>query len=282
MSGAAQKKTVLITGASSGIGKATALHLARPGYRVLATSWKLARLEGLVGEAKSESTSISPYELDVNQPSSVEKVVSQILREVGSLDSLINNAGYGLWGCLEELSLEEVKAQFETNLYAVLLMCQAVLPHMRERRSGTIVNVGSVAGRIGSPGGGAYAASKYALQGLTRVLGMEVAQFGVRVVLIEPGLFRTDFHPNQVLGERALDPTSPYHAYTQRIRANSAANQRWAADPTKVAKAIGRALAAKHPRLRYQVGIDARLGTLAVKLLPDSLLEYLVRRAATR
>ena len=275
-------KTALITGSSSGIGKATAIHLARLGYHVLATSRQLDRLDELMEVARVESTSISAHQLDVNEPDSVGEVVPEILRQVGRLDALINNAGYGLWGCLEELSLEEVKAQFETNLFAVLRMSQAVLPHMREKRTGTIVNVGSVSGRIGSPGGGAYAASKFALDGLSKVLRMEVAEFGVRVVLIEPGLYRTNFFQNRVLGERALDPFSSYLNYTQRIRRRSGGAQRWARDPAHVAKTIGKVLASKHPKQRYQVGPDAKLGALAARLLPDGVLEYLIKRVVGR
>ena len=149
------RSTVLITGASSGIGKATALYLARRGYHVLASSRELGRLDELMAQGGAESLPISAHQLDVNDQVSVAAVVPRILDQVGALDALINNAGYGLWGCLEDLTMEEVKVQFETNLFAVLRMSQAVLPHMRERRRGTIINVGSVAGRIGSPGGGA-------------------------------------------------------------------------------------------------------------------------------
>ena len=280
--GRSRGKTVLITGASSGIGEATALHLARRGYRVLATSRELSRLERLMAQDRSPSLDILPYQIDVNEAASVESVVPSMLEGVGSLDGLVNNAGYGLWGCLEDLTIEEVKAQFETNVFAVLRMSQAVLPHMRERGGGTIINVGSVAGRIGSPAGGAYAASKFALEGLSKVLRMEVAQFGVRVVLIEPGLFRTNFFRDRVVGERALDPRSQYYGYASRIGGHSEGNQRWAGDPAKVAKLIAKVLESRHPRQRYPVGIDARLGTLASRLLPDGLLEYIVKRVITR
>ena len=219
-------KTVLITGASSGIGKATALYLAHRRYHVLATSRELSRLDELMAHAKTDSLPISAYQLDVNEPASVEQVIPQILDHVGGLDALVNNAGYGLWGYLEDLTIEEVKAQFETNLFAVLRMSQAVLGHLRERHSGTIVNVGSVTGHVASPAGGAYAASKFALLGLSRVLRMEVAQFGIRVVLVEPGLFRTNFNQNLVFGERVLDSQSPYHTYARRIRKSSAGYQR--------------------------------------------------------
>ena len=275
-------KTVLITGASSGIGKSTALYLAGRGHRVVATSRDMPRLDGLMELAQTSSLSILPCQLDVNETASVEEVVPQILGQVGRLDALVNNAGYGLWGCLEDLTLEEVKAQFETNLFAVLRMSQAVLPHMRGNLGGTIVNVGSVSGRIGIPAGGAYVSSKSALDGLSRVLRMEVAQFGIRVVLIEPGLFRTNFFQNRVVGDRALDPDSPYFDYTQKIRRNSAGSQRWAGDPLKVAKTINKVVTTKRPRQHYAVGADAWLGTLASRLLPDCLLECLVKRVVAR
>ena len=275
-------QNVLITGASAGIGQATAIHLARKGYHVVATSRKLDRLDDLTSLARTESLSLSAYQLDVNDPASVGKVVPEIIEEAGGLDSLVNNAGYGLRGCLEDLTMEEVKAQFETNLFAVLRMCQAVLPHMRERQWGTIVNVGSVAGHIGIPGGGAYAASKSALACISKVLRMEVAQFGVRVVLIEPGLFRTRFHENQVVGQGVLDPSSPFYDYSQWIRRNAGRSQRWAGNPMRVAKAIGSLLEAKHPGPSYAVGADARLGMLAVRLLPDRLLDFIVGNVVAR
>ena len=275
-------QTVLITGASSGIGKVTAIYLAQHGYHVVATSREVSRLDSLLVLAQRESLPISAYKLDVNSPASVGEVVPRILDELGRLDGLVNNAGYGLWGCLEDLGVEEVKTQFETNLFGVLRMTQAVLPHMRYRGSGTIINVGSVAGWIGTPAGGAYAASKFALEGLSRVWRTEVAQFGVRVVLIEPGLFRTNFRQNQAIGERALDPHSPYYSYAQRIRRNSSKNQRWAGDPVKVARLIHRILRGKRTRPSYAVGTDAKLGILARRLLPDSFLELLIKMASTR
>ncbi len=275
-------KTVLITGASAGIGYSTAVYLARRGYHVLATSRKLSRLDELISLAHTRSLSISAYQLDINDPSSVTEVVPRIIEDTGSLDALINNAGYILRGCLEDLTMEELKAQFETNLFAVLRMCQAVLPHMRERHTGTIVNVGSVAAHIVSPAGGAYGASKFALTGLTKALRMEVAQFGIRVVLVEPGLFRTKLFESQVTGRQALDSSSPYHIYNKRLRRNSSGNLRWAKNPEQVAKAISHALSARHPKPRYLVGLDAKLGALAAKFVPERLLEYLVKKVVAR
>ena len=276
------QKSVLITGASGGIGKVTAIYLARRGYHVIATSRDIARLDEIVSLARTESLDISPCQLDINDPEAIAEEVPRIISQAGKLDALVNNAGYGLWGCLEDLTIDEVKAQFETNLFAVLGLSKAALPHMRERGAGTIVNVGSVAGRIGSPGGGAYAASKFALEGLSKVMRMEVAQFGIRVVLIEPGLFRTGFRRNQVMGEQVMDPGSPYYGYAQRILRNSEIGQRLAADPIKVSRVIGKAMEARRPKQRYAVGLDARLGVLGEKLLPDGLLEYLVKRVLVR
>ncbi len=279
---ASPSQTVLITGASSGIGRQTALHLARRGHRVIATSRELPRLDELIAQARANSLDITPYQLDINHDASVEEAIPGIIERVGAIDGLVNNAGYILSGCLEDLTLEEFKAQFETNLFAVLRMSQAVLPHMRKRKSGTIVNVGSVAGRVGSPAGGAYAASKFALEGLSKVMRMEVAPFGVRVVLIEPGLFRTDLFRSRAVGARSLDPRSPYNGYASRISANSSGKQRWGGDPSRVAQVIGRALESRHPRQRYQAGLDAKVLNLAVRFMPDSLLEMLVKRVTAR
>ena len=275
-------RTVIVTGASSGIGEVTVLHLAKLGYVVAATSRNISRLEELLAKSRADSLQISGYELDINDSSSVEATVPLMLDQMGSVDALVNNAGYGLWGCLEDLTETEVMEQFQTNVFAVLRMSQAVLPSMRERGSGTIVNVGSVSGRIGSPGGGAYSSTKFALDGLSRVLRMEVAQFGVRVALIEPGLFRTNFHRNLNMGSRVLDERSPYYNFTQKIRGRSAGEQRSAGNPMTVAKTIAKVIAARHPKPRYQVGIDARLGAMASRFVPDGLLEFFVNKVMVR
>ena len=274
-------KSVLITGASGGIGKTTALYLAQRGHPVIATGRSLARLGELEAEAEAAMLPISIFQLDVNDPRSVSQQVPAILQQVSSLDVLVNNAGYVLWGCLEDLEMEEVEAQFETNLIGVLRMCQAVLPHMRERGHGTIVNVGSIAGQIGTPANGAYAASKAALRALTAVLRMEVVRFGIRVTLIEPGIFRTNLHREQVVGSRALDDNSPYRDYGERTRARSHGFDRRAGDPVKVARTVAKIIASRHPKPRYSVGLDAGLGIMAARLLPDRVLEFFVKRVVS-
>ena len=276
------RKRVLVTGASAGIGYAACLHLARRGYLVTATSRALPRLNSLMERARAESLPISPYELDVNDDTSIDEVMPRILEETSGIDGLVNNAGYGLWGCLEDLTIDEVRAQFETNVFAVLKLSQAVLPQMRERGFGTIVNVGSVTGRVGAPAGGAYSATKFALAGLSAVMRMEVAPFGVRVVLVEPGSFKTDFVRNLVYGERTTDPGSAYGLYNARMNRQPSDGWRWSGDPMKVARVIEGILRTRHTRPRYSVGLDSRLASIATRLLPDSVIQYVVRRVMAR
>ena len=255
-----------------------ALYLARRGHRVLATGRDPALLQGLEEEARAQALPIAVSPMDVNDGEAVQATISRAVQELGHLDALVNNAGYILSGCLEELTLEEVRAVIETNVLGVLRVSQAVLPHMRERGSGTIVNVGSVAGLIGTPTGGAYAITKFALEGLSRVMRMEVAQFGVRVVLIEPGLFRSDLHRNQVVGSRVLQPGSPYLASSQRGREKSHGWERLARDPLRVAARVNQIIQARQPKARYTVGIEALAGAAASRLLPDGILDFFVKR----
>ena len=271
MTSTATNKRVLITGASSGIGLVTAQHLSNRGFHVVATSRDRSRLTELLSETptsgESKGGSIVGYELDVNDSASVSRVVPQILEENGPLDGLVNNAGYALWGYLEDLTVDDLQAQLETNLLGVFRMCRAVLPQMRKQGRGTIVNVGSIAGRMGSPGGGAYSTSKYALDGFSRVLRMEVEDFGIKVSLIEPGAFRTNFQQNIVIAQGGADPTSPYHDYSEsfRTRISSSNGSWWAGDPLTVAKRIENILKSKSPKARYGVGLDARAGILATR-----------------
>jgi NAD(P)-dependent dehydrogenase (short-subunit alcohol dehydrogenase family) len=273
-------KTVLITGASSGFGKATALCLARQGHYVVATSRSHARLDDLAALARQEGLKISTRPIDISDPESINDNVPAILSEVGDLDVLVNNAGYSLWGCWESLTLEEVRSQFATNFFGHLAMIQAVLPHMRERRKGLIINVGSMAAHIGRPAGGAYGASKAALASLTKVMRMEVEQFGIHVVLIEPGKFNTNYNANRVIGTHASDPQSPYQPLIQRLKQKreSSKNKNQAGDPVAVARTITQIVVARQPKQRYLIGSDAHKWYTAAKFLPDSVLESLVKK----
>jgi NAD(P)-dependent dehydrogenase (short-subunit alcohol dehydrogenase family) len=273
-------KTVLITGASSGFGEATALYLARQGHCVVATSRSRARLDDLAGLARQEALTISTRTIDISDPASVSKNVPAILSEVGDLDVLVNNAGYSLWGCWESLTLDEVRSQFATNFFGHLTMIQAVLPHMRERRKGLIINVGSMAAHIGRPAGGAYAASKAALASLTKVMRMEVEPFGIQVVLLEPCRFRTSYNANRVIGTHASDPQSPYQPLIKRLKQKreSSKSKNHAGDPVEVARTITQIVADRQPKQRYLIGADAKRWYMAAKFLPDSVLETIVKK----
>ena len=273
------KRTVLITGASSGIGMATALHLAEKGYSVIGTSRSVERLASLQEEAAGRGLTVAAVELDINSDSGVDKVLPGIVEEHGAVDALVNNAGYGLWGPVQSLSTEELRAQFETNLFATVRLVRAVLPGMAELGRGTIVNVGSVLGRLATPFNGAYSASKFALEGVSESLRAELWPLGVRVAVVEPGGFHTQFQENQVIAEGAHDSDQPYYPYVQAYTERRGRIDRFSGDPIKVARVIHKIVRSRRPRFRYPVGPDARLAMLAARFMPERLFQALLRRA---
>ena len=275
-------ETVLITGASSGIGKATALYLAEKGFAVIGTSRSQERLTELQREASERGVSVTGVEMDINSDADVGRVVPALIEERGAIDALVNNAGYGLWGPVQELSVAELKAQFETNFFAAIRMIHSVLPGMVEKGSGTIVNIGSIAGRIGIPFNGAYAASKFALEGASESLRAELWPLGVRVTVVEPGLFRTDFVRNQVVAEGIDERESAYSRYIERYRARRARFHGLAGDPIKVARVVHKILRSRRPAFRYTVGTGAWLGVLGARLLPERLFQAMVSRVTMR
>ena len=272
-------RRILITGASSGIGLATALYLAEKGYEVIGTSRSMARLAGLRDEAASRGVAVATVELDINTDEGVEGALPRIIDEHGAIDVLVNNAGYGLWGPVESLSMEELRSQFETNLFAAVRLIKAVLPEMAKRGRGTIINVSSVLGRMGTPFNGAYVSTKFALEGLSESLRAELWPLGIHVALVEPGVFRTNFQANQVIAARAHSSDLPYHPYVQMYRERSGRFSKFYADPVKVAKVVHKIVRSRRPRFRYPVGPDARLGMLATRLMPEGIFQALLRRA---
>ena len=186
------KNVALVTGSSSGIGFETALLLARNGFHTYASMRNLEKSKGITQITSKEKLPLQVVQLDVNDDASVKEAVDKIESEQGRINVLVNNAGYVLLGPAEHLSIKEFKAQFETNLFGVIRVMQVVLPTMRRQRGGTIVNISSSAGRIGLPLNSAYVSSKFALEGLTESISYELEQFGIRVVLIEPGFIRTN------------------------------------------------------------------------------------------
>ncbi len=273
---------VLITGASAGIGRATALYLAERGYNVLATSRDTSRLAGLHEDAAERGLSVIGVELDINSDEAVSRIVPDIIRQHGAIDVLVNNAGFGLWGPVELLSDAELKSQFETNLFAAVRMMQGVLPAMIEQRNGTIINISSVLGRLGTPFNGAYVSSKFALEGISESLKIEVEPFGVRVAMVQPGLFRTNFPDNSVRGEAIDGERSVYASLIRQYRGNHDIFEHLGGNPVRVAKVVHKIITSPSPNFRYPVGIDARAGMLAARVLPERIYWKIMNKVTMR
>ena len=271
----------LVTGASSGFGLLSSVELARRGFSVVATMRDLGRDDRLRAAAAEARVSLEIAELDVTRADSIARAVADVEARAGRVDVLVNNAGYGIGGSVEDLSLVELREQFETNFFGLVALTKAVLPGMRERRHGRIVNVSSVNGRVAVPGLGAYCASKFAVEGFSESLRHELLPFDVYVALVEPGTFRTDiFDRNRRMAERARDPGSPWYEISRRMEALVDRQvERSTADPRQVARAVADLATAARPRLRTLVGRDARAGSLLARLLPDRLWETAVGRA---
>jgi NAD(P)-dependent dehydrogenase (short-subunit alcohol dehydrogenase family) len=247
----------LITGTSTGIGFETALYMAQRDYRVYATMRSPdAGGSALRDAAKSAGTALEIAQLDVTDAKSTDRCVRDILKAEGRIDVLVNNAGLGELGVVEYTTDDGASQMFETNVFGPLRLMRAVLPGMRERRSGTIVNVSSVAGRIGAFGQALYGGSKHALEAISEGLAIEVRAFGIRVAVIEPGLINTPII-GKATGALPRDDASPYAAVERRIAGIYAAGAAANVHPRIVAEAIERAVAIDTPKLRYPVGVDS-------------------------
>jgi NAD(P)-dependent dehydrogenase (short-subunit alcohol dehydrogenase family) len=246
----------LVTGTSTGIGFATALYLAKSGHTVVATMRSLAKAGPLETAARNQGAQLVVRELDVTSQASIDRALAATREIEGAINVLVNNAGIGGATPLELTPEAEHRAMFETNYWGPIRMIQAVLPSMRERRSGCIVNVTSIAGRIALPNQIAYSASKHALAAASEALAQEVAAFGVRVAIIEPGVIQTALFENSA-GATRYDKTSPYRQIMRRNGKFFAAGFRNPGQPETVAEAIFEAITTNRPRLRYLVGVDA-------------------------
>lgn len=251
------EKVALVTGSSSGIGFATSLTLARNGFHTYATMRNLNKSKELMGIAGKEKLPLRAVRLDVNDDRSVKEAVDKIISEKKRIDVLVNNAGYGLMGCVEDISIDEARSQFETNVFGIIRATQAVLPTMRKQKYGIIVNVSSVGGRIGFPLMAAYVSTKFALEGLSESMAYEFDAFGIKVVIIEPGVIKTNFTSSMVLAKKALDPNSPYAVIMQKVNAGFSKFLENGIFPDEVAKVILKAVTSKDPERRYIVGSDA-------------------------
>jgi NAD(P)-dependent dehydrogenase (short-subunit alcohol dehydrogenase family) len=268
-------KVALVTGGSSGIGEAAALQLAELGYTTYAAARRVQRMEHL------SKAGIRPLAMDVTDEESMESGVKRIIAEEGRIDVLVNGAGYGSYGALEDVPLAEARRQFEVNLFGAARLTQLVLPRMRAQRSGTIINITSMGGKIYTPLGGWYHATKFALEALSDCLRLEVKPFGIDVVVIEPGGIRTEW-PGIAAGQlRQASSGGAYASQADAVAASlsSEATARRSSPPSVIAGTIGKAVTASRPRTRYAVGYGAKPMIFLHGVLPDRGFDAFIRRA---
>jgi NAD(P)-dependent dehydrogenase (short-subunit alcohol dehydrogenase family) len=271
------EKVAVVTGTSSGIGFETALALARDEYYTYATMRNTAKGDKLKELSSKENLKIEILELDVDDQNSAKTAIKHILDQKHRIDVLVNNAGWALWGCVEDVSVDEFKAQFETNFFSIIRLIQEVGPTMRKQGSGTIVNISSVVGRIGFPASPAYISSKFALEGLSESLRFEFAPFGVDVVIIEPGVIKTNFMKNMKMAKKSeLDTV--YKDITTKVVSGVKMMAEMGTPAKEVANVIVKAIKDKKPLPRYIVGNDASMFLEAKKSKTDIEFENYLKK----
>lgn len=275
---------VLVTGASSGLGLETAAYLAERGFLVYATMRDIGRRDRLDEEARRRGVTVRCLQVDVTAPETITAAVRTIVDECGRLWAVVNNAGVQIRGYFEDLSEAEIRHVFDTNLFGSMSVTRAVAPHMRRAGGGRIVIVTSVAGRIGWLGQSAYCASKFALEGFGEALALEMAPLGVRVILIEPGIIKTDiWRANHTIARRARDPAGPYYAWFREAeRLAERLVDTSSGTATDVAAAVCRAVTAARPRRRYATGRRASIALWLRRYVPGDLFDRACAWAATR
>ena len=265
-------KTALVTGASSGIGEETARTLHKLGYTVYAAARRTDRLEQLT------PTGIHALTMDVTDDESMSSGIEKIIAETGRIDVLVNNAGYGSFGAIEDVPIDEARRQFEVNVFGLARLTQLVLPHMRAQRSGTIINISSIGGRFTTLLGGWYHASKHAVEALSDALRMETTPFGIDVVVIEPGLIRTEWSD---IAANHLEETAEGSAYASQIKAvansmRSESTNKRQSPPIVIAYTVEKIVTARKPRTRYVVGFAAKPLVTLRRILPDRAFDRLI------
>ena len=268
----------IVTGSSGGIGLATSLALARKGILTYATMRNLAKRDSIQSVADKQHLPIRVVQLDVTDENSIKKAIQSILSEAGRIDLLVNNAGYALTGALEDIGIDEIEAQYETNVFGVIRVTQAVLPVMRKQGSGRIINISSGAGRIGYPGGSAYVSSKFALEGLSESMAYEIEQFGIKTVLVEPGFVRTNFGENIVIARKTQNTNSPYSQMMQMMSSIRDKMLKNASDADLVAEVVVEAATAKEPNLRYLAGKDVQQMVAAKRSMSDEEFQKMMKQ----
>lgn len=268
-------KTALVTGASSGIGEATALKLKELGYIVYGAARRIDRLKTLA------DSGARPLALDVTDDASMEAAVGRIIAETGRVDVLVNNAGYGSYGALEDAPLDEGRYQFDVNVFGAIRLIQLVLPHMRAQKSGRIINITSMGGKLYTPLGGWYHGSKFALEALSDCLRLETKPFGIDVVVIEPGGIETEWGGIAADKVQKISGSGPYAAQANAVAASlrSDANSNRNSPPSVIAKVIGKAVTARRPKTRYVAGFGARPLLFVRRHTSDRLFDFVISRA---
>jgi short-subunit dehydrogenase len=268
-----EKQVVLITGASSGIGKSTAKLLLNEGHVVYGSARRTHRMADL------KDAGVTVMKMDVTDDASMVEGVSQIIKEQGRIDVLINNAGYGSFGSLEDVPLSEARRQFEVNVFGLGRMTQIVLPHMREQKSGKIINVSSTGGIITTPFGGWYQSSKFAVEGLSDTLRKDVKRFGIEVVVIEPGAIDSEWasiamdHLLKISSKPYLDAAAKVSKAFEDVYEN-------ASDPIVIARVVLKAIKAKKPKTRYVAGKQGKMVLMMHSLLSDRKFDNFILKAA--
>lgn len=267
------RKTALVTGASSGIGLSAAKELAKAGFTVYAAARRVDRMDDLKAEG------VRPISLDLTKEESIVNCVDCILKETGCIDVLINNAGYGSYGAVEDVAIEEARRQFEVNLFGMARLIQLVTPGMRANKYGKIVNISSMGGKIWTKFGGWYHATKFAVEGLSDCLRMELAPFGIDVVVVEPGGIKTDWG---IIAANNLKKTAKNGAYAKYT--DKAADMmmklysgNMLTKPEKIAKTIKKAVTVRKPHTRYLIGAMAKPMVWTQKIFGDRVYDWIIR-----
>jgi NAD(P)-dependent dehydrogenase (short-subunit alcohol dehydrogenase family) len=274
-------RVAVVTGSSSGIGFKTALTLARNGFQTYATMRNIAKSENIKSIATKENLPIYIEQLDVTDNKSVTNAIQAIVSKADRIDVLVNNAGYALTGAFEDLAIEEIKAQYETNLFGLIRTSQAVLPIMRKQKSGVIVNISSGAGRFGYPGGSAYVSTKFAVEGLSESMAYEIEPFGIKVILIEPGVIKTNIANGMVVAKKSQNPNSPYFQIMQKMSTSfEHMLENASSSPDLVAKVVLQAVTSENPSLsRYLAGKDVESWIEAKRNMSDDEFHKMIKRS---
>ena len=246
-------KVAIVTGSATGIGYETAIHLAKNGFYTYASMRNLPKTDEITKIAKSENLPLRIIQLDVTDDISIKKAIDTVINESGKVDVLVNNAGYGLIGSIEDMSIEELKAQYETNVFGVFRVTKAILPHMRRQHAGSIINISSIGGRIALPLYSAYVSTKFAIEGVSESMAYELEPFGIKVVIIEPGAIKTNFRREQA-AKGSSDEASPYSSMMQSPSKVIEEMLKHRLYPEDVAKTVIQAIENPKPKLRYIVG----------------------------